>query len=149
MKKNAFVFIINNIIVISVIIICCIVILNNVIKSLQGKEYVIVDEKNKKYIEKIISQYQEVKGNLVRIEYMQELGDWSLWLYYDNEKIYRTSFGDSQAYEIKQYIRDNGHNEGKESWNKIKIFTAIIIIMIIYELIYICIRCANKQKEDI
>ena len=146
MNKNLLYIIINTIIVMAIIIMCFVVISNNVIKSLQGKKYIIVSEENRETIEKVISQYKEIKGNLIKVEYMQELGDWSLRLYYDDEKVDKSSFGDSKAYEIKQYIRDNGNDEGEESWNKIKISMVIIIVMIIYELVFIRIRC-NKQED--
>lgn len=146
MKKDTLINIINILIIILVIIISCIVISNNVIKSLQGKQYIMVNEENRKNIENLISQYKEIKGNLIKVEYMQELGDWSLLLYYDDGKVDRRSFGDSQAYEIKQYIRDNGNDEGDESFRKIKIAIATIVIMIIYESIYIIIRNMKKHK---
>lgn len=143
MKKGK---IINNIIIILIIIICIIVIANNFFKALRDKSYLKLEKNNRKHVEKMISYYYKPTKKIDEIAYMLGLGDWYLFLYYEDNTEQSIIINDTDGEELVEYIIKNGYNEGKVSLNKIKISFFIIVFTIIYEIIYIIINYAHKKR---
>lgn len=141
---------INTIIVITIIVVSIITISNNFVKALQYKSYLKIDSSNREFVEKIISENYKLKGNLVEVAYMGGLGDWYLFLYYEDGTEDQTLFGDSDmnVRPLEKYIVENGYNEGEVSWNKIKISFGAIVITIIYEITYLIIKKIKKKQEE-
>lgn len=136
------------IIAIVIIVISINTISRNFIKVLQGKYYLKVDSNNSEYIEKTVAENYKLSGTLDKVAYMQELGDWSLFLYYEDGTEDKTLFGDgnSKVEHLREYIRENGYNEGEVSWNKIKISFWTIVVVSICESIYLIFRMITKKK---
>lgn len=136
------------IIVIVIIVMSITTISRNSIKVLQGKYYLKVDSNNREYIEKTVSENYKLSGTLDKVAYMQELGDWSLFLYYEGGKEDKTLFGDSNSKveHLRTYIRENGYNEGEVSWNKIKVSFWTIIVVSICESMYLIFRMITKKR---
>lgn len=138
---------INTIIVVLIILFCTIVIKTNSKKALQCKSYLQIDSNNREYIEQIISQYYKLNGKLDKVAYMSGLGDWYLFLYYEDGTEDETFLDDVEGIELQEYIVKNGYNEGVTSWNRIKISFLIIIFTIFYEIVYLIIRNISKKKK--
>lgn len=137
----------NIIIVFLIIIVCNIIIANNFIKALQYKSYLNLDNNNREYIEDRVSNYyKQVNKNIEKVAYMQGLGDWYLFLYYEDGTEENIILGDYNGEELRDYIIENGYNEGIVSWNIIKISFIIIIITIFYEIVYLSIK-RYKEKN--
>lgn len=138
----------NLIIVIVIIVISIIVILNNF--TLDGKYYLKVDSSNREYIEKMVSEKCELTGTLNKIAYMQGLGDWYLFLYYEDGTEDNILFddGDSDQEKIRTYIETNGYNEYEAKYNKIKFSFRVILIAIIYGVGYLIIKAVKRRKNN-
>lgn len=136
------------IIVIVIIVMSITTISRNSIKVLQGKYYLKVDSNNREYIEKTVEENYKLKGNLNKVVYMQGLGDWYLFLYYEDGTKDETTFGDgnSKVEHLREYIRENGYNEGEVSWNKIKVSIWTIVVVSICVSIYLMVRMITKKK---
>lgn len=136
------------IITIVIIVISITTISRNSIKVLQGKYYLKVDSNNREYIEKTVAENYKLSGTLDKVAYMQGLGDWYLFLYYEDGTEDETTFGDgnSKVEHLREHIRENGYNEGEVSWNKIKISFLIIVVVSICESIYLMVRMITKKK---
>lgn len=136
------------IIVIVIIVMSITTISRNSIKVLQGKYYLKVDSSNREYIEKTVAENYKLTGTLDKVAYMQELGDWSLFLYYEDGAEDKVLFGDSnrKVGHLREYIRENGYNEGEVSWNKIKVSFWTIVLVSICESIYLMVRMMTKRK---
>ncbi|MCI8344547.1 MAG: hypothetical protein HFJ42_00955 [Clostridia bacterium] len=136
------------IIVIVIIVMSITTISRNSIKVLQGKYYLKVDSNNRDYIEKTVSENYKLSGTLDKVAYMQELGDWSLFLYYKDGTEDKALFGDgnNKVEHLREYIRENGYNEGEVSWNKIKVSFWTIVVVSICESIYLMVRMIAKRK---
>ena len=135
---------INNIIVIFIIIICSIVIISNFFKALENKSYLKLNEQNREYIEKMIYELYNPNKKIEKIAYMAGLGDWYLFLYYEDGTEENVLINDTDGDELIKNIVKNGYNEGTVSLNIIKISFFVIVITIIYEIIYLVI----KRKVD-
>ena len=135
------------IIVIVVIVISINTISSNFTKALQAKYYLKVDSNNREYIEKIVTENYKLTGTLNEVAYMQGLGDWYLFLYYEDGTEGEKSFvdGNSKVEHLREYIRENGYNEGEASWTKIRIsFWSIVVVSI-----YLIVRMiTNKKIKD-
>ncbi len=136
---------INTIIVVFIILICNIVVVTNFKKTLQWKSYLQIDSNNREYIEQMISENYKLMGKLDKVAYMGGLGDWYLYLYYEDGTEDETLLDDGECRELEEYIVKNGYNEGQASWNKIKVSLIIIIVTIFYEVLYLSI----KRKKEI
>lgn len=125
-----------------VIIIGIIVISNNLTKALQHKYYLNIDSNNREYIEKIVTENYKLIGTLNGIVCMQGLGDWKLFLYYEDGKEDSITFGDSneKVQPLHNYIMKNGYNEGEVSLNKIRIYFFATLVTIIYVVSSIIIK---------
>lgn len=132
--NNVNLLIVTLVIPISIITITC-----NFTKALQHKYYLNIDSNNREYIEKILAENYKLAGELKEIACMQGLGDWELFLYYENGTEDSITFGDSneKVQFLHNYITKNGYNEGEASWNKIKISFWTILLTIIYEVGYL------------
>lgn len=139
----------NIVILIMVIVISIITISNNFKKAFQHKYYLNIDSNNKEYIQKIVSENYKLTGTLKRISCMQGLGDWYLFLYYENGTEDNTIYSDSneKMQPLQDYIRENGYNEGKVSWNKIKISFWTTFVTIIYEISYLIIKKIRRKQQ--
>lgn len=141
---------VNITIVIIIIVISIIIVSSNFKKAIQYKSYLYIDSSNRDYIEKIVSENYKLTGTLDKIAYMGGLGDWYLFLYYEDgiedETLFRDS--DRNVQPLKEYIIKNGYNEGEESWNKIEVSFYISCVAIIYEIAYVIIR-KRKNKNYI
>ena len=137
------------IIVIVVIVISINTISSNFTKALQAKYYLKVDSNNREYIEKIVTENYKLTGTLNEVAYMQGLGDWYLFLYYEDGSEGEKSFvdGNSKVEHLREYIRENGYNEGEASWTKIRISFWTIVVAIAYEIFYLRIRMRKKKRE--
>lgn len=138
------------IIVIGVIIISCNVISNNFTTFMQNKYFLDINSENKEYIETMISENYKLSGTLEKVAYMQGLGDWYLFLYYDNGLEDDTLFGDSnrEVQPLRDYIIQNGNNnDAFISKIKIDISIICILISIVYSIIYIIIKIKIRNKE--
>lgn len=136
------------IIVIVIIVMSITTISRNSIKVLQGKYCLKVDSNNREYIEKTVAENYKLTGALDKITYMQELGDWDLFLYYKDGTEDKALFGDSNSKvgDLRDYIRENGYNESGVSSNKIKVSFWTIIVVSICESIYLMVRMTTKKK---
>lgn len=103
------------IIVIIIIVMSITTISRNSIKVLQGKYYLKVDSDNREYIEKAVEENYKLSGTLDKVACMQELGDWNLFLYYEDGTEDKALFGDdnSKVEHLREYIIENGYNEGE------------------------------------
>lgn len=139
----------NLIIVIAIIVISIIVIANNF--TLDGKYYLKVDSSNRQYIENMVSEKYKLKGTLNKIAYMQGLGDWYLFLYYEDGTEDYTLFGDSDSEkeEIRGYIVVNGYNEFEAKWSKVEFSFRVILVTIIYGIGYLIIRHLRRKKQRV
>lgn len=140
---------INTIIVVFIILISNIIIVTNLKKTLQWKSYLQIDSKNREYIEQMISENYKLMGKLDKVAYMGGLGDWYLYLYYEDGTEDETLLNDGEGRELEEYIVENGYNEGLASWNKIKVSFLIIIVTIFYEVLYLIIKSMLKKKKEI
>lgn len=137
------------IIVSAIIVISIITISGNSTKALQAKYYLKVDSNNREYIEKIVTENYKLTGTLNEVVYMQGLGDWYLFLYYEDGTEDETTFrdGNSKVEHLREYIRENGYNEGESSWTKIRISFWTIVVAIAYEIFYLRVRMRKKKRE--
>ena len=119
---------INTIIVVFIILICIIIVVTNLKKTLQWKSYLQIDSSNRKYIEQMVSENYKLMGKLDKVAYMGGLGDWYLYLYYEDGTEDETLLDDDEGKELEEYIVKNGYNEGLASWNKIKVSFYIFIL---------------------
>lgn len=142
---------INKLIIVVIMIISVIAIVSNLKKVLQCKYYLKIDSSNREYIEKTISENCKLKGTLNKIAYMGGLGDWYLFMYYEDGTEDETLFSESNrnVEPLEKYIVENGYNEGKVSWNKIRISFWTIVITIIYEISYLIIRKKKATQNKI
>ncbi len=132
-----------NIVVATIIIVIGIIVIsNNFTKVLQHKYYLNIDSNNREYIEKIVTENYKLIGTLNEIVCMQGLGDWKLFLYYENGKEDSTTFGDSdeKVQPLHNYIMENGYNESEVSLNKIKIYFFATLTTGIYRVSFIIIK---------
>lgn len=137
------------VVTIAIIVISIITISRNSIKALQYKYYVKVDSNNREYIEKMVEENYKLTGILDKVAYMGGLGDWYLFLYYEDGTEDEILFGDSNedARPLEEYIVKNGYNEGERSWNKIKISFWSILIVSICESIYLITRMIKRKNS--
>ena len=138
---------INTIIVVFIILICIIIVVTNLKKTLQWKSYLQIDSSNRKYIEQMVSENYKLMDKLDKVAYMGGLGDWYLYLYYEDGTEDETLLDDDEGKELEEYIVKNGYNEGLASWNKIKVSFYIFIFVIIYEITYLIVRTILKRKK--
>lgn len=140
--------IVNLIIIIVIIVISVIVIINNF--TLDFKYYLKVDSSNRQYIEKMVLEKYKLIGTLNKIAYSQGLGDWCLFLYYEDGTEDSVSFGDcdSKAEEMRGYIVANGYNEFETKWSKVYFSIRVIKITIIYGIGYLIIRSLRRRKQQ-
>lgn len=138
---------INTIIVVAIILICFIIIITNFEKTIQGKIYLQIDSNNREYIEQLVSKNYKLLGKLDKVVYKGGLGDWYLYLYYENGTEDDTLLDEGIGTELREYIVKNGYNEGRASGNKIQISFFIIVVTIFYEILYIIIRRRLKKKN--
>lgn len=138
----------NLIIVIAIIVISIIVIVNNF--TLDFKYYLKVDSSNRQYIEKTVLEKYKLTGTLNKIAYNQGLGDWCLFLYYEDGTEDSVSFGDcdSKAEEMRGYIVANGYNEFEAKWSKVYFSFRVIKITIIYGIGYLILRSLRRRKQQ-
>lgn len=138
----------NTIMVILIIIVCNIIIANNFIKALQYKSYLKLDNNNSEYIENMVSYYYKpVNKNIEKVAYMQGLGDWYLFLYYEDGTEENVILGNHSGKELRDYIVENGYNEGIVSWKKIIASFVVVGITIIYEIIYLIVQFISKKNN--
>lgn len=140
----------STIIVINIVVISIIIISSNFGKALQHKYYLKIDSNNREYIEDILQKDYKLIGTLDKIACMQGLGDWYLFLYYEDGMEDETIFSDSnrEVQPLHSYITNNGYNEGEASWNKIKVSFWLSLVAIIYEVSYLVIK-KIKRKQPI
>lgn len=140
---------INLIVIIFIIVISIITIFNNFKKVLQSKYYLEIDSNNRTYVEELISENYELKGNLNKVAYKQGLGDWYLFLYYEDGTEDKTIFGDSdiKIQPLQKYIVENGYDESIEYMVKIRISYWAIFLSIIYEICYLVIKKIKMKKN--
>ena len=140
---------VNLIIIIGIIVTSIIVIVNNF--TLDGKYYLKVDSSNKQYIEKMVSEKYKLTGTLNKIAYSQGLGDWYLFLYYEDGTEDSVSFGDcdSKAEEMREYIVENGYNEFEAKNSKVEYSFRVIKVTIIYGIGYLIIRYLRRKKQRV
>ena len=79
-----------------------------------------------------------LNGKLIQIGCKQGLGDWYLYLYYDDDSSERRILEDTIGFELRMYIRENGQIEGTKgvivnSLVKVSAFiVGIYIICVLY-----------------
>lgn len=118
----------------------CIILL--IYYSFPGKVYLKVTSKNENAILRMLNQGTEIKveSKIKKIGNMQGLGEWILYLEYENGYKEEKILDDDELHDLYMYINQNG------SKGKIIKYTLIIFIfdIIIYR-IYLLMR--NQKKE--
>lgn len=110
---------------------------SNLIMAVQSKKGIKINSSNREMMsEKILEEYYvknyRLKGTIEKIEYMQQIGDWALYIYYTDatEEILR--FNDGDGYSIRTYIEQNGYDKGKIAFRSLGITILLISFAICY-----------------
>ncbi len=127
-----------------------------VYSSLFGKMYLAVNNKNRDTIIKMLEESEEISksseiiinDDIVRIGKMQGLGDWYLYIKYNNGEEKNIILDDGELGELYEYIGSNGSTLGILT-NFLKTTSIIAIIFIpIYITFKIC-YAINRTTERI
>lgn len=137
----------NIIFIISLICICISIIFIIAYSFLSGKIYLSVSDKNRNQIIKMLEESESIvnsseiiiNNDIVRIGKMQGLGDWYLYIKYDNEEEKSVILSDGELRELYQYI-DNKGSLGGTLGVLTEIFIKLSIISIIFIPIYITFK---------
>lgn len=131
MEKNIDI-IINTIIIFFIISISLLTIANNLKQALQGTIYLTINQDNREYIESTLNlKDSDSKGTLTKIVGKDGFGEWFLYLFYENGEE-ELVFNDVEMYKLRNYMKENGHDEGKSSETKIWISLGAIILAASY-----------------
>ena len=114
--------------------------------GLRGDVYLKIDDKNRSLVSDMCETEDiPLNGKLIQIGCKQGLGDWYLYLYYDDDSSERRILEDTIGFELRMYIRENGQIEGTKgvivnSLVKVSAFiVGIYIICVLYQ--------QNKEKR--
>ena len=81
--------------------------------GLRGDVYLKIDDKNRNLVSDMCETEDiPLNGKLIQIGCKQGLGDWYLYLYYDDDSSERRILEDTIGFELRMYIRENGQIEG-------------------------------------
>ncbi|MEE0685637.1 MAG: hypothetical protein U0K68_13125 [Agathobacter sp.] len=107
--------------------------------GLRGDVYLKIDDKNRSLVSDMCETEDiPLNGKLIQIGCKQGLGDWYLYLYYDDDSSERRILEDTIGFELRMYIRENGQIEGTKgvivnSLVKVSAFiVGIYIICVLY-----------------
>lgn len=119
----------NKIIIISLVVIPILFFISFYI-SLVGKYYVKVTKNNKSDINDMLKENNvEISGELKKIGYHQNFGEWELYLIYDGFNVQDEWFNDGEARNLYEYIQNYGTN--------LATYLNIIIVLLL-KCIFIC-----------
>lgn len=106
-----------------------------------------VDDSNREYIEQylILEDISELRRKLTKIADKQGLGDWTLYLYYEDGKKEERMYNDGEQRELRDYLWKNGHDEYKSAGNKMLSSLGGILLLLILEANY---KAREKRKEN-
>lgn len=128
------------------LLICCKIIIDN---GIIEKFYVKVDTDNQELLREMIEQNNiKIYGGLKRVGCRQELGEWTLYLEYENGKIQKEILDDGDCRELHNYIREYGSIEGGFAYSAIKPLLLIIILCVCYKILNLIYK-KNKVKKVI
>lgn len=119
--------------------------------GLKGDVFLNVDNKNRDIIIEMCELEDiSLKGELTKIGCKQGLGDWYLYLYYEDGSTERDILNDTVGAELRTYIRENGQVGGTKGMiadNLIKVSASIVGSYIICILIYQIVK-RNLKKTS-
>lgn len=115
-----------------------------------GKTYLKVNSKNEETILKMLEENENIaiKGKIKEIGKMQGLGDWYLYIIYEDGSQEETILDDGDLHELYMYIKHNGKLAGTKGIIVHYIFIISVGIVIIYALYKICMYI-NKKTDEI
>ena len=117
--------------------------------SFLGKVYLKVTSQNENAILRMLNQGTEIKveSKIKKIGNMQGLGEWVLYLEYENGYKEEKILDDDELHDLYMYINQNGSIAGTKG--KIIKYTLIISIfaIIIYRIYRICLLMRKQKKE--
>ena len=106
--------------------------------GLRGDVYLKIDDKNRSLVSDMCETEDiPLNGKLIQIGCKQGLGDWYLYLYYDDDSSERRILEDTIGFELRMYIRENGQIEGTKGVivnSLVKVSAFIVGIYIISDL---------------
>lgn len=115
--------------------------------GLKGDVYLKIDDKNRNLVSDMCETEDiPLNGKLIQIGCKQGLGDWYLYLYYDDDSSEQRLLEDSIGFELRMYIRENGQVEGTKGEivdSLIKV-SAFVVGMYIVCVLY----CRIIDKKD-
>lgn len=118
--------------------------------ALIGKKYVKVNNQNENEILKMLEESNsiQIKGKIKEIGNMQGLGDWYLYIRYEDGSQEEEIFDDGDSFELYQYIKHNGILAGTKGMIvKYTLYTSVGIV-IVY-LLYKISMHINKKTDEI
>ncbi len=132
--------------IVVILMISCFFIVNNFGRALRNRQYLEIDNSNRKQVEELIGEKYLRRGNLVKIGEQQMLGDWTLYLSYDNSTEDDILFKDGEKMELRDYIKENGYADGMISGIIICISLIAILGVIIYILVIGILKAMDMIK---
>ncbi len=132
--------------IVVILMISCFFIVTNFGRALRNRQYLEIDNSNRKQVEELIGEKYLRRGNLVKIGEQQMLGDWTLYLSYDNSTEDDILFKDGEKMELRDYIKENGYADGMISGIIICISLIAILGVIIYILVIGILKAMDMIK---
>lgn len=142
MKKRIKIFIIT-----IIVIICLISIPFNFINLLKNVYYINIDEDDAKLVNSLINDNNLIEKPIKKIGYMAGLGEWYLFIEYEDGDKREILYDDNDNLDLKRYIIDNGYNNGKIAKIELILATIITIGCGIYGIIEIVIYINKKRNR--
>lgn len=140
------------IIIATACIVSILTIKSSFIMAIQGKKVLNVNSRNRDIIaQKITDECGNrniIRGTIEKVEYRQLLGDWSVYIYYTDWPEEEIAFDDTEGYSIREYIDENGYDEGKIGAIRLLISLIIILISICYGIRKFIKQESIKQAEE-
>ena len=90
-----------------------------------------------------------LNGKLIQIGCKQGLGDWYLYLYYDDDSSERRILEDTIGFELRMYIRENGQIEGTKGVIVNSLVKVSAFIVGIYIICVLKSGSTTKKREKI
>lgn len=122
-----------------------------------GRVYVTVNDKNRESILKMLKKFESeviINNDIVRIGKMQGLGDWYLYIKYDNGEEKAILLDDGNFRDLYKYIGSNGSYGGilgilTETSIKISIISIFFMpIYITFKICYVINRTTERQIQN-